>query len=113
MDSYSTAGAAEIVARGKRMKFSSGITNGVWAFIRCYFLRLVTAYNRELLSFLAFAKKLLVNIWETSATAMRSASARRTVSTMSLLTQPNRRISRQCNDGRTAIPIAAGRQRTI
>ena len=34
MDSYSTAGAAEIVARGKPLKFSSGITHGVWAFIR-------------------------------------------------------------------------------
>ena len=47
MDSYSTAGAAEIVATGKPLKFSSGITHGVWAFIRCYFLRLGFLDGRE------------------------------------------------------------------
>jgi Glycosyltransferases involved in cell wall biogenesis len=47
MDSYSTAGAAEIVATGKSVKFSSGITHGLWAFIRCYFLRLGFLDGRE------------------------------------------------------------------
>jgi hypothetical protein len=47
MDSYSTAGAAEIVATGKPLKYSSGITHGIWAFIRCYFLRLGFLDGRE------------------------------------------------------------------
>jgi len=47
MDSYSTAGAAEIVATGKALKFSSGISHGVWAFMRCYFLQLGFLDGRE------------------------------------------------------------------
>ncbi len=47
MDSYSTAGAEQIVATGKPLKFSSGITHGVWTFIRCYFLRLGFLDGRE------------------------------------------------------------------
>jgi len=43
MDSYSTAGAAEIVATRKSLKFSSGITHGVWAFLRCYFRSLASS----------------------------------------------------------------------
>ena len=35
------------VATGKPLKFSSGITHGVWAFIRCYFLRLGFLDGRE------------------------------------------------------------------
>jgi len=39
MDRYSTAGAAALVARGKRVSFSSGITHGLWSFFRTYVLR--------------------------------------------------------------------------
>jgi glycosyltransferase involved in cell wall biosynthesis len=39
MDRYSTSGAAMMVARGKRVGFSSGITHGLWSFFRTYILR--------------------------------------------------------------------------
>lgn len=39
MDRYSTAGAAALIARGKRVSFSSGITHGLWSFFRTYILR--------------------------------------------------------------------------
>jgi glycosyltransferase involved in cell wall biosynthesis len=57
IDRYSTAGAAEIVASGRRVSFASGILHGGWAFLRTYVLRagfldgregfLVAAYNAE------------------------------------------------------------------
>lgn len=39
MDRYSTANAAMTVARGQRVSFSSGITHGLWSFLRTYILR--------------------------------------------------------------------------
>ncbi len=39
MDRYSTAGAAALVERGKRVSFSSGISHGLWSFFRTYILR--------------------------------------------------------------------------
>jgi glycosyltransferase involved in cell wall biosynthesis len=39
MDRYSTAGAAMMVAKGKRVGFSNGITHGLWSFFRTYILR--------------------------------------------------------------------------
>jgi glycosyltransferase involved in cell wall biosynthesis len=39
MDRYSTAGAEQLVAAGKRVSFMSGISHGLWAFIRTYVLR--------------------------------------------------------------------------
>jgi glycosyltransferase involved in cell wall biosynthesis len=57
IDRYSTAGAAELVASGRRVSFASGILHGAWAFIRTYGLRagfldgregfLVAVYNAE------------------------------------------------------------------
>jgi hypothetical protein len=57
VDRYSTAGAAEIVASGRRVSFASGILHGGWAFARTYVLRagfldgregfLVAVYNAE------------------------------------------------------------------
>jgi len=39
MDRYSTAGAEQLVASGKRVSFMSGIVHGLWTFIRTYLLR--------------------------------------------------------------------------
>jgi glycosyltransferase involved in cell wall biosynthesis len=39
MDRYSTAGAEQLVAAGKRVSFISGISHGLWAFVRLYLLR--------------------------------------------------------------------------
>jgi glycosyltransferase involved in cell wall biosynthesis len=39
MDRYSTAGAEQLVAAGKRVSFMSGISHGLWAFVRLYLLR--------------------------------------------------------------------------
>jgi glycosyltransferase involved in cell wall biosynthesis len=39
MDRYSSAGAKQLVATGKRVSFMSGIFHGLWAFIRTYILR--------------------------------------------------------------------------
>ena len=39
MDRYSTASAEMIVGSGRRVSFASGITHGLWTFIRTYFLR--------------------------------------------------------------------------
>jgi glycosyltransferase involved in cell wall biosynthesis len=47
MDTYSTAGAEEAVAAGKRVSFASGITNGLWTFFRVYILRLGFLDGRE------------------------------------------------------------------
>ena len=47
MDSYSTAGATEIAAAKRTVNFSSGIIHGLWAFIRCYLLRMGFLDGRE------------------------------------------------------------------
>ena len=39
MDRYSTAGAEQLLAAGKRVSFMSGISHGLWAFVRTYVLR--------------------------------------------------------------------------
>jgi hypothetical protein len=39
MDRYSTAGAEQLVASGKRVTFASGIFHGLWTFVRLYLLR--------------------------------------------------------------------------
>jgi glycosyltransferase involved in cell wall biosynthesis len=39
MDRYSTAGAQMLVTSGRRVSFASGITHGIWTFIRTYVLR--------------------------------------------------------------------------
>ena len=40
MDRYSTAGAEMLVASGRRVNFASGITHGLWSFLRAYVWRL-------------------------------------------------------------------------
>ena len=40
VDRYSTAGAAMLVASGRRVSFAQGITHGIWSFFRAYVLRL-------------------------------------------------------------------------
>src|SRR3984893_15579885 len=40
MDRYSTAGAAMLVASGRRVYFASGIAHGFWSFLRTYVWRL-------------------------------------------------------------------------
>jgi glycosyltransferase involved in cell wall biosynthesis len=40
IDRYSTASAQMLVASGRRVSFTSGITHGLWTFIRQYVLRL-------------------------------------------------------------------------
>ena len=40
IDRYSTASAQMLVASGRRVSFASGITHGLWTFIRQYVLRL-------------------------------------------------------------------------
>lgn len=47
MDRYSTAGAAMIAARGKRVSFMSGICHGLWTFFRTYILRAGFLDGRE------------------------------------------------------------------
>ena len=39
-DYYSTVGAKEIVASGRRISFMTGISHGIFAFIKTYFLKL-------------------------------------------------------------------------
>jgi glycosyltransferase involved in cell wall biosynthesis len=39
MNSYSTTEAKTILARRRKVKFSTGITHGLWMFFRCYVLR--------------------------------------------------------------------------
>jgi glycosyltransferase involved in cell wall biosynthesis len=46
MDSYSTAGA-EMLAASRRVSFSSGITHGMWSFLRAYIMRLGFLDGRE------------------------------------------------------------------
>jgi glycosyltransferase involved in cell wall biosynthesis len=47
MDRYSTAGAAMLVAQGRRVGFASGITHGLWTFLRVYFLQAGFLDGRE------------------------------------------------------------------
>ena len=47
MDSYSTEGAKEMLATGRKVWFSSGISHGLWAFFRTYVLRLGFLDGRE------------------------------------------------------------------
>ena len=47
VDRYSTAGAAMLVASGRKVSFASGITHGLWSFLRAYVLRLGFLDGRE------------------------------------------------------------------
>jgi glycosyltransferase involved in cell wall biosynthesis len=47
VDRYSTAGAAMLVASGRKVSFMSGISHGLWAFLRAYVLRLGFLDGRE------------------------------------------------------------------
>lgn len=47
IDRYSTAGATMLVASRRRVSFMSGITHGLWTFIRVYVLRLGFLDGRE------------------------------------------------------------------
>jgi glycosyltransferase involved in cell wall biosynthesis len=47
VDRYSTAGAAMMIAAGRRVSFASGITHGLWSFFRAYVLRLGFLDGRE------------------------------------------------------------------
>ena len=47
MDHYSTLAADMLVARGKRVSFSSGIGHGLWSFLRTYVLRAGFLDGRE------------------------------------------------------------------
>jgi glycosyltransferase involved in cell wall biosynthesis len=47
MDRYSAAGAEMLVRSGRRVSFSSGITHGLWAFLRTYVLKAGFLDGRE------------------------------------------------------------------
>ena len=47
MDRYSTANAAMMVASGQRVSFMSGITHGLFAFLKAYVLRAGFLDGRE------------------------------------------------------------------
>jgi glycosyltransferase involved in cell wall biosynthesis len=47
MDRYSTAGAEQLLAAGKRVSFLSGISHGLWTFFRTYLLRAGFLDGRE------------------------------------------------------------------
>jgi glycosyltransferase involved in cell wall biosynthesis len=47
VDSYSTAGAAMLASSGRPISFASGITHGVWSFLRAYIWRLGFLDGRE------------------------------------------------------------------
>ncbi len=47
MDRYSTAGARMLAAKGRRVSFASGITHGLWSFLRAYVWRLGFLDGRE------------------------------------------------------------------
>jgi glycosyltransferase involved in cell wall biosynthesis len=47
MDRYSTAGAQMFLAAGRRVSFTSGITHGLWSFLRAYVWRLGFLDGRE------------------------------------------------------------------
>lgn len=47
MDRYSTAGAEQLLASGRRVSFMAGISHGLWTFIRTYVLRAGFLDGRE------------------------------------------------------------------
>lgn len=47
VDSYSSAGAQMLVASGRRVSFASGLTHGLWSFLRAYIWRLGFLDGRE------------------------------------------------------------------
>jgi glycosyltransferase involved in cell wall biosynthesis len=47
VDNYSTAGAEMLAASRRRVSFSTGITHGVWSFLRAYVMRLGFLDGRE------------------------------------------------------------------
>ena len=47
MDRYSTAGAEQLLAAGKSVSFMSGISHGLWTFLRTYVLRAGFLDGRE------------------------------------------------------------------
>lgn len=47
MDRYSTAGAAMMASSGRRVSFMSGLSHGLWAFIRTYILQAGFLDGRE------------------------------------------------------------------
>jgi glycosyltransferase involved in cell wall biosynthesis len=47
VDSYSTAGAAMLLASRPRVSFSTGIAHGMWSFVRAYIIRLGFLDGRE------------------------------------------------------------------
>ena len=47
MDRYSTAGAEQLLSAGPRVSFMSGISHGLWTFIRTYVLRAGFLDGRE------------------------------------------------------------------
>lgn len=47
MDRYSTAGAEQLLAKGRRVTFMSGIFHGLWTFFRTYILRAGILDGRE------------------------------------------------------------------
>jgi glycosyltransferase involved in cell wall biosynthesis len=47
MDRYSTAGAEQLIAAGRRVSFASGISHGLWTFFRTYLLRAGFLDGRE------------------------------------------------------------------
>ena len=47
MDRYSSAGAAQMVASGRRVTFASGFLHGFWTFVRTYVLRAGFLDGRE------------------------------------------------------------------
>jgi glycosyltransferase involved in cell wall biosynthesis len=47
MDRYSTAGAEQLLASGRKVSFLSGISHGLWTFIRTYLLRAGFLDGRE------------------------------------------------------------------
>lgn len=47
MDRYSTAGAQQLLSKGRRVTFCSGVSHGLWAFVRTYFLQAGFRDGRE------------------------------------------------------------------
>jgi hypothetical protein len=47
IDRYSSAGAAMLIASGRKVSFASGISHGLWTFFRAYILRCGFLDGRE------------------------------------------------------------------
>jgi hypothetical protein len=47
MDRYSTAGAEQLIASGRRVTFISGLLHGLWTFLRTYVIRAGFLDGRE------------------------------------------------------------------